>query len=131
MAEIGFDEFVDDVSSGDLGGGRESLVGASAINLIPSDVRGSCHALLLAVSKGDKRAIGFPSIMRQVREHLIRCPATLSVIVLCDHWGPGSLDEHLGDLRAHHDRGVRFLFLMAGWPRRAASAVAVNLGLSP
>jgi hypothetical protein len=87
--------------------------------------------LLLAVSKGDKKALGFPAIMRQVRAHLIRCAVTQSVIVLCDHWHPAVLDEHLGDLCAHHDRGVRFLFLMVGTPGRVVAPIGVDLGLAP
>jgi hypothetical protein len=131
IAEIGYDAFVEDLTSGDFRGGADSLVGASAINLIPSAVRGPCQMLLLAVSKGDKKALGFPAIIRQVREHLIRCPVTQSVIVLCDHWHPAILDEHLGDLRAHHDRGVRFLFLLAGIPGRVVAPVGVDFGLTP
>jgi hypothetical protein len=131
IAEIGYDEFVEDVTSSDFKGGSDSLVGASAINLIPSKTNGHCQPLLLAVSKGDKKAIGFPSVMRKVREHLIRCPTTLSVIVLCDHWAPDMLDEHWGDLRAHHDRGVRFLFLMVGTLGRVIAPVAVDLSLAP
>jgi hypothetical protein len=131
IAEGSFDDFVDDVASGEVRGGPESVVGASAINLIPSETRGPCHAVLLAVSKGDKKAIGFINIMREVRTHLITCPQTKAVVVLCDYWAPGMLDEHLGDLRAHHKRGVRFLFLMAGIPRRTVSPVAVDLGMTP
>jgi hypothetical protein len=131
IGEIGYDQFVEDVTSDDFRGGQESLVGAGAINLIPSRTRGPCHKLLLAVSKGDKKWLGFPNVMRQVREHLIRCPVTQAVIVLCDRWSPTILDEHIGDLRAHHDKGVRFLFLMAGLPGRVVSPVAVDLSLSP
>jgi hypothetical protein len=131
IAEIGYADFIEDLSSSDFHGGTDSLVGASAINVIPSQTRGPCHSLLLAVSQGDKKALGFPSIMRQVREHLIRCPATQAVIVLCDHWGPDMLEEHLGDLRAHHSRGVRFLFLMVGTPSRIVAPVAVDFGLAP
>ncbi len=129
IGEIGFNEFVDDVSSSDFHGGAQSLVGVSSINLIPSHAQGRCHLLLLAVSRGDKKAIGFSSIMRQVREHLINCAETKAVIVLCDHWHPGMLDEHIRDLRAHHKRCVRFLFLMAGLPGQIMAPVAVDLGL--
>jgi hypothetical protein len=41
------------------------------------------------------------------------------------------LDEHIGDLRAQHDRGVWFLFLMVGTPGRGLAPVAVDLGLAP
>lgn len=131
IGEIGYEEFVDDVSSSDFNGGPDSLVGAAQINLIPSRARGACCPLLLAVSRGDKKAIGFPAIMRQVRGHLIDCPETRAVIVLCDHWFPGMLDEHLVDLRAHHKKGVRFQFLMVGLPSRVIAPVAMDLGLAP
>jgi hypothetical protein len=131
IGEGSFDDFVDDVASGELRGGPESLVGVSAINLIPSETRGPCHAVLLAISKGDKKAIGFTNVMREVRTHLVNCPQTKAVVILCDFWTPAMLDEHLGDLRAHHKRGVRFLFLMAGIPRRTVSPVAVDLGMTP
>ena len=131
VAEIGYDEFVEDVTSAEFQGGPDSLVGASTINLIPGQPGASCQPLLLAVSRGDRKPIGFPDVLRQVREHLIRCPGTRSVIVLCDYWHPGILNEHLGDLRAHHDRGVRFLFLMVGTPGRLLAPVGVDLGLTP
>lgn len=132
ISDFGYDSFVEDITAGEFLGGTDSPVGSKAINLIPSERRGACSTTLLAVSKGDKKVIGFPSTMKQVRDHLIRCiDKTRVVIVLCDHWFPGMLDDHLGDLRAHHDRGVRFLFLMVGTPGRAVAPVAVDLGLAP
>lgn len=134
IAEIGYDNFVADVTDADFQGGPESLVGSSDVNVIPNPHRGPCHELLVAVSKGDKKGIGFPNVMRLVREHLIRCSVTQRVIVLCDHWGPNMLDEHIGDLRAHHarvDGPVRFLFLLVGTPARFLSPVAVDLGATP
>jgi hypothetical protein len=132
VADFGYDHFVEDVTARDFQGGDGSPVGSAVINLIPSERKGSCCTTLLAVSKGDKKALGFPSIMKELRQQLIRCTEkTRVVIVLCDHWFPGMLDEHLGDLRAHHGRGVRFLFLMAGTPGRTLAPVGVDLGASP
>jgi hypothetical protein len=129
IADVGYNNFVEDVASSEFLGGPDSSVGGDGINLIPSHARGDCHAILLAVSRGDSRALGLPNIMKQVREHLIRCMnKTRAVVILCDYWRPDMLDDHLGDLRAHHDRGVRFLFLMVGTPERALSPVAVELG---
>jgi hypothetical protein len=132
VADFGYDNFVDDVSAEEFFGGDDSPVGSTAINLIPSELRGACSPVLVAVSKGDKRGLGFPAIMMRVREHLIRCPQTRVAIILCDHWRPGMLDDHLGDLRAHHqEHGVQFLFLMAGTPKRILAPVAVDLRVSP
>jgi hypothetical protein len=131
IAEIGYDQFVDDVCSDDFHGGSDSPVGTRQINLIPSRLTGAPQPLLLAVSKGSKKRIGFPQIMREVRKHLIDFPVTRVVIVLCDYWSPEMLDEHIGDLRAHYGKGVRFLFLMVGTPSRVVAPVAVDLGLAP
>jgi hypothetical protein len=132
VAEFGYDSFVEDLTSGEFLGGGDSPVGTNAINVIPSNGKGACCAVLLAVSKGDKKGIGFPAVMKQVREHLIRCiDKTRVVIFLCDHWFPAILNDHLGDLRAHYDRGVRFLFLMVGTPGRVFAPVALELKSSP
>jgi hypothetical protein len=134
IGEFGYEGFIADVSSGEFLGGQDSPVGSNGINLIPSKDKGECCTVLLAVSKGaDKRtALGFPKIMSQVKTHLIDCTdKTRVVIVLCDNWSPTTLDDHLDELRAHHRRGVRFLFLMAGTPGRAVAPVAVDLGVAP
>lgn len=132
IAEVGYQAFVDDIASQDFAGGRDSPVGDEQINLIPSKHKGACCPVLVAVSKGDKRALGFPSIMQQVREHLIRCiDKTRVAIILCDHWHPTMLTDHIADLRAHHDRGTRILFLLAGVPERTLAPVAVDLGAAP
>lgn len=130
ISEVGYDSFLEDLSSSEFLGGNDSPVGSDAINLIPGHGKVACCTTLLAVSQGDKKAIGFPSIMKQVRKHLIDCiNMTRVVIVLCDHWQPDMLEDHIGDLRAHHDRGVRFLFLMVGTPGRVVAPVAVDLSL--
>ena len=109
IAEIGYDAFVEDIVSADFQGGDESLVGSDAINVIPGHGKAACCPTLLAVSKGYTKTIGFPNIMKQVREHLIHCiNKTRTVVVLRDYWQPVMLDDHIGDLRAHHERGVRF-----------------------
>lgn len=132
ISEVGYESFLEDLSSAEFLGGNDSPVGSDAINLIPGHGKAACCTTLLAVSQGDKKAIGFPSIMKQVREHLIRCTnKTRVVIVLCDYWHPDMLEDHIGDLRAHHDRGVRFLFLMVGTPGRVVAPVAVDLGMNP
>jgi hypothetical protein len=127
VAEVGYENFVEDILSGEFLGGPDTPAGSGDINVIPSHANGACCATLLAVTKGEKRTVGFPSVMKQVREHLIRCTGkTRVVVVLCDHWRPDMLDDHYGDLRAHYDRGVRFLFLLVGIPGRALSPVAVD-----
>lgn len=132
IAELGYDNFVDDVSSSEFLGGRDSPIGAGRVNVIPGHPRPICCTTLLAVSRGEKKAIGFPNVMKQVREHLIECVGRTKVaIIMCDHWRPTMLDDHIGDLRAHYRQGVRFLFLMVGAPGRVIAPVGVDLNLNP
>lgn len=131
ISEIGFDAFVEDILSDDFLGGNQSATGSNEIGIIPGDVASAaCCTVLLAVSKGDKSYIGFPKVMEKVRAYLIHCfQKTKVVIVLCDHWKSDMLKSQIGDLREHHKRGVRFLFLMAGSPSRIIAPVAVDLDL--
>lgn len=128
VGEIGYAGFVEDVSSDEFLGGDDSPIGTDRINVIPGQIQPTCRTILLAVSRGEKGAIGFPNIMKQVRGHLIRCvDKTRLVIVLCDYWRPMMLDDHIEDLRAHHERRVEFLFLMVGTPETVLAPVAVSL----
>lgn len=126
--EIGYEQFIGDLVDKDFQCGDDTLVGTAEIDLIPGHDTDQYHSVLLAVSKDDKRAIGFPKIMKRVREHLIRAKnAVKAVVVISDYWWSGMLDDHLGDLQAHHANGVQFLFLMVGTPGRVVSPIAVDL----
>jgi hypothetical protein len=93
-----------------------------------SNILGRCHDVLLAISKGNKGFLGFTEIMRQVREHLIKCPQTKGVVILCDFLTQAALSEHVLDLRAHYKRGVRFLFVLVGVDRRSTTVMPGNFG---
>lgn len=130
VREMGYDDFASDVSSRDFVGGDDSPVGSGRINLIPSKHKGACHPILVAVAKGASRSksTGFIKIMQQVKTHLINCAGTTRVaIVLCDSWDTKNfMDEHFSELKAHHGKGVRFLFVLAGAPGRDLAAVPVD-----
>ena len=109
---------------GTFHGGADSPLGTDAINLIPSKNRDTPRAILLAVSRGDKKALGFTTIMRQVREHLIDFQDTTRiVIVLCDQWTKTTLEEHRRDLRAHYRRASVLSF---SWPGRRAPSLLLS-----
>lgn len=130
VSELGYDYFVEDISSHDFLGGEDSPIGSNRINLIPSLHKGACHPILVAVSRGVHRtaALGFPKVMRGVKTHLIECADKTKVtIVLCDHWDSKSfMNEHFDELRAHNRKGVQFLFLLVGAPSKALTRVPVN-----
>lgn len=137
IGELGYDTFLEDVADPDMVPGRDSPIGSSDINLIPSKHKTGCHFTLLALSKGagKRERLGFPRIMRQVKAHLIECDGrngtvgTRFVIFVCDTWDAATfLDEHFDELAAHYRRGVRFLFLMVGTPRTSIAPIAVDLG---
>ncbi len=128
IAEMGFKEYIEEVVSDAPSRDPILLQDVGAINMIPSDILGPCHDVLLAISKGNKGSLGFTEIMRQVREHLIKCPRTQAVVVVCDFWTQAALREHALGLRAHHKRGVRFLFLVVGIDCRSIAVMPGNFG---
>lgn len=126
ISQTGFATFAASVAHGATGEGGFGYFAGAAINVIPGGVPGACQRTLLAVAKGTDDSNGFDPVMRRVREHLIACPVTKAVVVICDHWHPEILKEHRGDLRAHHaHNSVQFLFLLSGTPRDL-SVVGVN-----
>jgi hypothetical protein len=128
VSEFSYENVVNDVSQETFRGGPDSPIGSEDIDLIPSRFRTGCHSVLVAFSKGEKKKIGFTSIMREVREHLIDCFGTTRiVIVLCDTWTRSILEEHLRDLRAHYRRKVRFVFLQAVNPGTTLVPLPVDL----
>ena len=72
ISEIGYDSFLEDLSSAEFLGGNDTPVGSDAINLIPGHGKTVCCTTLLAVSQGDNKAIGFPTHHEAGSEHLIR-----------------------------------------------------------
>lgn len=128
--EIGYANFVKDVTSKDFVGGSDSPLGASEINIIPGNGPSACRPILVAISRGASRRgkVGFPNILQQVKSHLIDCTEiTRIVIFLCDTWDARHfMHEHYEELRAHHRSGVRFLFLMTGAPNTSLTAVDVK-----
>ena len=98
------------------------------INVIPGQQRLACTRITLAVSTGTSStgALGFQSVMRAVREHMIDCERmTKAVILLTDTWNPRHVEEHIRDIHAHSRHG-RFVvphlvtgnrILRVDWPR--------------
>lgn len=78
------------------------------INVIPGNQKVACTPITLAISAGTSsiRELGFPSVMRSVREHLIDCEQVARVVILLtDTWNPRLNKEHIGDVMAHGRRG--------------------------
>ena len=131
IEELGYEYFAEDVSSGDFLGGDDSPLGSSRVNLIPSRHKGACHPVVVAVSQSASRtaAMGFPKIMRKLKAHLIECAGTTRIaIILSDQWDSKSFrEEHFDEVRAHHRKGIRFLFLLVGAMGRDLTPVPVDM----
>jgi hypothetical protein len=133
IGEIGYDPFVDDITSGEMAGGPDSPVGTDVINVIPSGgKKAQCADVLLVAARGDGKrgAGGFSQCMQQMKTHLIECAGiTRFVLFITDTWdAQGFIDNHFNELRAHYGRGVRFVFLIVGSPRHHLSPITVDFG---
>jgi hypothetical protein len=134
LSEMDYSTFVEAVLSEGGQDGPDSMIGnTEPINLIPSENKGSCCATLLALSTRRHRALAFPVVMRKVKAHLIECAGiTKAVIFMTDTWDANEfINAHIGELVAHHRKGVRFLFLLAGPIPVGVSPLSIDLGRLP
>jgi len=127
LAEGTYGDLVDHLVRGQ-GISHQSLSDGDMINVIPGQHRLACTRITLAVSTGASPtgSLGFQSVMRAVREHMIDCERmTKAVILLTDTWNPRFIEEHIRDIHAHSRHG-RFIvphlvtgnrILRVDWPR--------------
>jgi len=108
LVQLGdFKSLVEQIIYGEGQWGENSMMGSvGPVNIIPyTDNRGSCQDILLAFAMGRKSPkYGLRAVVRQVREHLIRCcDTTRIVIIFTDTWDPEIFAESAADFRAHRD----------------------------
>jgi len=127
LTDVPYDRLVDRIIRRDEAFGHYAE-GGEVINVIPCNQNVACTRIALAMSTGISPAssLGFPSVMRSVREYLIDCERMAKVVVLLtDTWSPRHIEEHIGDIRAHarHGRYVVPQLVTGGrvlrvdWPR--------------
>ena len=132
IAEMGYEAVIEDLSSSDLDGGDESLVGSDEVMVIPGYLGDAARPILLAATKGwgGNSPRSFAKVMRQVKVRLIEANGTVRVVVvLCDCWDSSSFEvEHREELRAFDQNGIGFVFLLVGVPDK--SLISIPGGIS-
>lgn len=125
LRQIGnYHDLIDQIVWGGGSWGEDSLLGSpDKVNIIPSDdVDGSCQEILVAFAEGKRSSrTGLSTVIRKVREHLIRCgdsncrnaKPTRVAIIFTDLWDKEIFSESIGDLRAHHDSFPRKVIIGA------------------
>jgi hypothetical protein len=130
ITELGYDAVIEDLSSSDLVGGEDSLLGSEDVMVIPGYLEDAARPILLAATKGwsGNTPRSFAKIMRQVKARLIEANgATQVVIVFCDCWDSASFEEeHRQELRAFDKNGIRFMFFLVGVPDKNLIPVPVG-----
>jgi hypothetical protein len=131
IAELGYDAILEDLSSPELIGGADSLLGSDDVMVVPGHLADQSRPILLAATKGwnGKEPKSFAKVMRQVKARLTESRGAIRVVVVfCDCWDSTSFqEEHRDELRAHEQNGVRFLFIMVGVPDRVLVPIPVEL----
>lgn len=132
LSDYDIDELFDALSGGeDLipgirsgGAGRGGFPGSGGdIVVIPGREPGHCAPIVLALARGrDGRSHqSVPSVMREVRAHLISCFEIAEVVILLtDRWDPDLLKESEPDFSAHAARPVarKVLIPLVAWKRQ-------------
>lgn len=127
LSDVPYDRLVDRIIRRDGAFGHHAERG-EVINVIPGNQKVACTRITLAMSTGISPAssLGFPSVMRSVREYLIDCERMAkAVVLLTDTWSPRHIEEHIGDIRAHARHGRYVVphlvtggrILRVDWPR--------------
>jgi hypothetical protein len=107
LTDMPYDRLVDRIIRRDGAFGHHAE-GGEVINVIPGNQKVACTGITLAMSTGTSPAssLGFPSVMRSVREYLIDCERMAkAVVLLADTWSPRHIEEHIGDIQAHARHG--------------------------
>ncbi len=104
------------------------MAGRGYVVLIPSRGHGSCAPIVLAIARGrDGRSPqSVPSVMREVRAHLISCFEIAEVVLLLtDRWDPDLLRESEPDFGAHAARtgSRKVLIPLVAWKRQLTTYV--------
>jgi len=94
--------------------GSDSILGAGAINVIPSSDNGvsACCEMVVTIAKGSglKYRSSFGSVLRELRSHLLECGhSTKLVIVLIDTEDSRAIKENNLDLQFYRDKGIVFV----------------------
>ena len=131
IAELGYDAVIEDLSSPELVGGDDSLIGSEQVMVIPGYLDDAARPVLLAVTKGwgGKEPQSFAKVMCQVKARLIEARGAIQVVVVaCNCWDSASFEEeHREELSAFDKNGVRFLFLLVGVPGTVFTQVPIEV----
>jgi hypothetical protein len=131
IGELGYEAVIEDLSSPELVGGDDSLLGSDDVIVVPGHLADEARPILLAVTKGwsGKEPQSFAKVIRQVKARLIEARGAIQVVVVfCDCWDSASFrEEHREELSAHDRNGVRFGFFMVGVPERVIVQAPVQL----
>jgi hypothetical protein len=132
IAELGYEAIIEDLSFLDLIGGEDSLLASEVVMVVPGHLADTSRPILVAATKGwsGKQPQSFVKFMRQVKACLIESRGTIQVVVVfCDCWDSASFEkEYREELRAHDQNGVRFLFVLVGFPDKTLVTIPVELG---
>ena len=130
ISEIGYDAVIEDLSSPELIGGADSLLGSDDVMVIPGYLEDGARPILLAATKGwgGNAPRSFAKVMRQVKARLIEANGAVRVvIVFCDCWDSASFgEEHREELDAFARNGLRFVFFLIGVPQSRLVAIPVG-----
>lgn len=121
--EVGYDPILEDWANG-----LSRVAPGGGFNLIPSEKRGPCREILVAICSKRGRTAGRPRALKrtlpEVFESLDTCVGTTRIVILVTptwNWKE-EIEPHAREFAKHCDRGVVFLGLYSD---------CEELGLSP
>ena len=113
--DVGYDEFCalmvseNEIYTKDVMIGSKDLINVIPLKFFP----GVCMPCVLVMAKERSGQFSFKDVMKELRALLINCAKTQTVIILTDVWRPSLINSDKGDWRAHMNRGVHFIWILA------------------
>ncbi len=128
IAEIGYDCFVEDVTSKEFVGGEDSPIGSADVLLLPGERHNGKPATIVAVTRGKsgRARLGFIRVMEQIKTVLSEeKDGVRFLLVLCDNRDSAIVrSQYLSDLRRFPR--LQSLFLVVGSQDTVLAPLAIE-----
>jgi hypothetical protein len=128
IAEIGYDNFVLDVTSKEFVAGNDSPLGSADVMLVPGERPDRLPGIVVAVTKGKwgRARLGLTRVMQLIQAILPEGQDQIRfLLILCDTWDSAEFrSQHLGALRKFP--WLQFLVLGVGSPDNVLAPLAID-----
>ena len=95
--------------------------------MIPGKNSGECRPIVLVIGQNKPRTARLESVLKQLRDHLIRCDKTKLAVIVTDHIDSEWLEKkYLSMILEFERKGRRFVLLLRGPGRSGLNPILLQ-----